>query len=335
MQYSLRILFSTLFVMACSTVAFSTIRVVDNNPANGNSYRTLQLALNASSAHDTIYMVGSQNNYGGGSVDIPIHIFGPGFLLTENPDSQARPLGAYVSTLYFRNSSTKSTVCGIYVYTLLDISVDSVEISRCYISSWDYNTISINCNQVTIKQCYLYRSYPYSSSYVLLQITRGNVLLLNNNIENRDVIPVAINMQTSAGPLEAYNNIITGNAVVYNGNFMNNVIRLGRWSGNSNTFFNNVCDSTQCPTGNGNLQLVNMSTVFNDTGTTENKLRLRIGSPAIGAGWGGTDCGIFGGPNQYIIAGLPPIPTITSFSGPAQGGTTSGLPVNIRARVRP
>jgi hypothetical protein len=31
-------------------------------------------------------------------------------------------------------------------------------------------------------------------------------------------------------------------------------------------------------------------------------------SPGLGAGFGGTDCGIFGGAEPYVLSGIPPIP---------------------------
>lgn len=77
-------------------------------------------------------------------------------------------------------------------------------------------------------------------------------------------------------------------------------------------YYNNISNSTQFGSSNGNQQNVNMNNVF--VGITGNSIdgqwQLKTGSPAIGAGFNGVDCGMFGGDFPYILSGLPPIPAI-------------------------
>ena len=51
-----------------------------------------------------------------------------------------------------------------------------------------------------------------------------------------------------------------------------------------------------------------MTTVFKYTGSTDGRYKLKAGSPAIGYGVGGVDCGIYGGPEPYVLSGMPTVP---------------------------
>ena len=59
---------------------------------------------------------------------------------------------------------------------------------------------------------------------------------------------------------------------------------------------------------------------------------LKAGSVAIGAGVGGTDCGIFGGAKPYKLSGIPEIPAFYKLTAPSN--TTSGNPYTITFSVR-
>ncbi|MCK4754754.1 MAG: right-handed parallel beta-helix repeat-containing protein, partial [Calditrichia bacterium] len=59
---------------------------------------------------------------------------------------------------------------------------------------------------------------------------------------------------------------------------------------------------------------------------------LKNGSPAIGAGSGGTDCGAFGGLSPYILSGIPNLPHIYEADVPASASSESGLQVTIKVK---
>ena len=69
-----------------------------------------------------------------------------------------------------------------------------------------------------------------------------------------------------------------------------------------------------------------------DEGTTDGQWQLALGSPGIGAGIGGVDVGAFGGPNPYVLSGIPNLPAIYHFVAPAIGSTQSGLQVELKAK---
>jgi hypothetical protein len=69
-----------------------------------------------------------------------------------------------------------------------------------------------------------------------------------------------------------------------------------------------------------------------NTGSNDGIFQLKAGSPAIGAGVGGVDMGLFGGSDPYVLSGLPAIPAIWFISAPSSGSGASGLQVQIKAK---
>ena len=60
--------------------------------------------------------------------------------------------------------------------------------------------------------------------------------------------------------------------------------------------------------------------------------RLKAGSPGIGIGLNGVDLGMFGGPNPYLISGVPARPRITHLVSPSSATSTSGLRFEVEAK---
>lgn len=96
--------------------------------------------------------------------------------------------------------------------------------------------------------------------------------------------------------------------------------------------YNNIGDANQFPSGNGNQNNVNMSTVFVGTGSTDGQWQLKSGSPAIGAGRNGEDIGMFGGPEPYVPSGLPPIPAVYSIEMPGVTAANQTIPVTVKTK---
>jgi len=72
--------------------------------------------------------------------------------------------------------------------------------------------------------------------------------------------------------------------------------------------------------------------LFLGTGSTDGKWQLKAGSPAIGAGVGGIDCGAFGGLGPYILSGLPTGPVIYQLNVSSHSVTGNKLPVTIKVK---
>jgi hypothetical protein len=136
----------------------------------------------------------------------------------------------------------------------------------------------------------------------------------------------------SPSGLLVLNNVIWGDISTYYTEHTNNILVSGTYSpGYNSGTYNNIGSGTQYPTYGNNKQNVNMTTVFeNVTKYIDNGYILKAGSPAIGAGTNGVDCGAFGGGAPYVLSGLAPIPAIYEVTIQPYGTTV--IPVNIKAK---
>lgn len=83
-----------LFCMGCTVATQATVRTVSNFPANVAQFSTIQLAIDASSTGDTVYVHGSPNQYAGFTINAKkLTIIGPGW----SPNKQL-PFDAVVNT---------------------------------------------------------------------------------------------------------------------------------------------------------------------------------------------------------------------------------------------
>jgi len=81
-----------------------------------------------------------------------------------------------------------------------------------------------------------------------------------------------------------------------------------------------------------------MTTVFVDLNGTlgysdDERYKLKAGSPAIGAGVSGVDCGAFGGVTPYVLSGLPPFPRIYEATIPGTAYSDKGLSCTIKIKA--
>ena len=159
-------------------------------------------------------------------------------------------------------------------------------------------------------------------------------MLISNNIiiNGYYMIRDAIETSSNVSNIIINNNVIWGNINCYYSHLMNNIQYLGNFynQSSSNTYFNNIGNSDQFGTENGNQVNVDMETIFVGTGSTDGQWQLADGSPAIAAGYSGEDCGAYGGIIPYKLSGIPSvIPAIYFFSAPAVGFE---LPIEIKAK---
>ncbi len=328
-----KVIIVSALMLALAIPCTAEILVVDNNPGNVAHYSTLAAAMSAASAGDTILVVGSPDSYGRLTLTKKLIMFGPGFLLTSNPETQAQKIQAMAS-FTFNSGSQGSVVCGFYMNEQLQINISNITVKRNY---WNFAnggpmiTVNSSSNSV-IKQNYVNNTAGNYDCIYCSQST-SSVAIANNYLyaNNGNVL----HFESAGGPFYVENNVFSGNLSVYNASFSGNIWRnAGTLSGGSNTYEYNLCAGTQFPDANGNLRNVDMATVFLNTGSTDARWQLMEGSPAIGAGPEGIDCGMFGGNDPYVLSGIPPIPTITHFFAPSTASQASGLDVQLKAKAR-
>jgi hypothetical protein len=161
-------------------------------------------------------------------------------------------------------------------------------------------------------------------------ITISNNYILNHNFGGGASF-YALNGPASV--MEVSNNVFAGGINISNSTIQNNIFTTNNsFLASSSVVRNNLHVFNSLPGGSGNVNNVPAGTLFVGPGSTDGQFKPSVGSPAIGAGFGGVDCGLFGGPEPYVLSGIPPIPTIYSLTAPAVGEKNTGLPVQIKIK---
>jgi hypothetical protein len=304
---------------------------VNNNTDFDADFTTLQAAVTAASDNDTIYLEGSAIRYEGATIDKPLTIVGPGFFLSENPETQAINTSAIIeSEVIFTSGSEGSTIMGCdFRFADLTISVSDISVIRNYLYQVEFTGTSDN---IVVIQNYVYAN---------INAVTGDI---TNTIISNNIIRGAIYAQSTSGPLVVSNNVCwttswTSPIDCHNAVIQNNIIcyEFSTINPNTgNTISYNIFgeDGTDA---NGNQYNVDMNLVFADYDgsldlSTDGKWELMAGSPALGAGNGGVDCGAFGGSAPYILSGVPNLPHIYEADVPASATTDSGLQVTIKVK---
>ena len=329
-----RLLISSLVLMTVSLMGFGqTIRRVNNNGLTGtNIYSTIQDAHDAASDGDLIYIEGTKSSYGGFVCTKQLIFIGTGYFLMENGPMQALANESLINGgVEFDAGSSGSILYGVninfiglssYASTSTRVKVSNITISRCRIE----HSINVESglSNVLISQSIIFGNVSSGTNV-------SNLTIANN------ILSSAVNLtNTTSGQL--VNNVFTyevGNmGSIYNCILSNNIMAsMSTISLNNNTFSNNIGIGPQFPAGNGNQQNVAMADVFVVDATAgpylDSRWKLKAGSPAIGAGIGGVDCGAYGGATPYVLSGIPPYPTVSSFITSGIGSAATPLTVII------
>ncbi len=331
------VFFAFLLSISASTL-FARILIVNNTPGAPTGYNyftTIQAAHDNAGSGDTIYVIGSSSAYAGFNVSKKLVMIGPGYFLTENPETQANPNSATVSgDINFYSGSSGSVLTGITLIggNTITIQASNITLKRNKLSVGNSSCIDLDSNigNIIIVQNYMTAQGNYAA-IKLINSNIQNVLISNNFIEQTSSGGKAIEISSSSSVI-IKNNIIKGNLVAYNSNIQNNIMREGTFTGANNIILNNIDNSTQFGSSNGNQSNVNIPNLFIGTGSTDGQWQLKQGSLAIGAGVDGIDCGMFGGVTPYVLSGLPSIPAIYFFDAPTSGSNAKGLPIHIKVK---
>lgn len=259
-------------------------------------------------AGDTLYIEPSSVSYGSASITKSLTLIGNGYFIAENPETQANTNKSEFGTLTFGQGSQGSAIMGCKLVNL-SVSVSNIRAERNYIG---YVTVGPNVSNIVVMQNYV--KYSAGGSLITISDNASNLLFSGNYLENTYSLgnTQGISMSSSSSAIFE-NNVIYNGVTIYNSTFYNNILRAGGFVPDNSVYTNNIGNDNQFGNQNGNQQYVNMANVFLGTGSTDGQWQLKPGSPAIGAGTGGQDCGMFGGPNPYILSGIPPIPAIYEY----------------------
>jgi hypothetical protein len=313
------------------STANATVWRVNNTGGINANFTTAQSAHDGASSGDTLLFEGSTQSYGNISINKKLVIIGPGYFLGQNPQTQANFSTALIPSVTFTTGSSGSVMTGIDITYQGVINESGIIFKRNYVHSSYGLSVSANRSNIVITQNYMeHTSNTYSVFYI--NSNCSNIILTNNIILNNGTNS-SVGMDPSASSTIT-NNVFKGNLVLNNCNFANNIFISGNHSGTNNFVQNSICNLGQFPAGNGNQDSVTISSVFVGlTGnSTDGQYKLASGSPAIGAGSSGEDCGAYGGVDPYILSGMPAVPAIFYFSAPGTGSSSQGLPVSIKVK---
>lgn len=332
-----QVLISATFILLCaftSKISQAAKIRVNNNVGVSADYTDIPTAITNAFAGDTIYVEGSANSYGNITLAKKLYIIGPGYFLTENDSTQANPSQAEIGQVSFNAGSAGSVISGMAITSQVIINEDNITVKRNNITSNYGVTVNGQAN-IMILQNFIVSTYN-GSSYPTIDINTGssNVFIQNNFIKRTygtTYINISVEGTSSA---TVVNNIIENGIIdAVNSVFNNNIMIGGGVTCTACSFDRNIGDNTQFASDPNNLQSVTMSTVFDFSNPSPDaKWRVLNGSAAKGYGVSGEDCGMFGGPDPYVLSGLPGVPSIFFYIGPSSGSQSSGLPVNIKVR---
>jgi len=324
---------TVIFLSLCWLGLNATSWRVNNNPAINADFATFEAAVAGTSAGDTLYIEGTQFNYGDQVLDKRLVLIGPGYYLTENDSTQVSNLEASFNIFTIDTLASGSRVYGLYFKHNVSINGSEVVFSRnAFTGASYYRTISLAV-QNSVINCVVTQNH-------CSKINSGGSTPLNTLIANNYVgSTIAFHSDASC---VIYNNVIKSEVSVYNSIVKNNIIySAGTYDGfieNSNNIFEyNMVNIATIPPGTGNVTDIDPLEVFIDYDgslgySTDGKWQLKEGSPAIGAGENGIDCGAFGGTSPYVLSGLPAVPHIYEAIVPTSGSAASGLPVIIKVK---
>ena len=327
-----KLIFLTLFLCGLLTVPLtaSTYRVnnkLTDNPS-AKIYSTIQAAHDAASVGDTLMIEGSSDEYSAFTSTKRLVIKGPGYNLDENPGMSANKLSAKIGgQCSFNAGSVGSLIMSVVFTVYLYINDNNITVRRCNLLSLSVST----AENITISECY----FPGTGYSIYLSGSIVTNLTIANNI-----IMVPVSFQTGSTGIFLNNIFTVANITIPTGFDMKNNILFATGGTISLPMLpdldvcNNISVSNDFGTANNNQANVAEASLFMGalTGSTDGTWQLKAGSPAIGAGVGGIDCGAFGGPQPYILSGVPTGPVIYQLNVSNYSTTDNKLPVTIKVK---
>ncbi|MBL7994654.1 hypothetical protein JNM05_04710 [bacterium] len=335
-----------MFSRSLLTVVFISLMAIQSadakiwtvSPRPGANFTTLSGAVGSASvlAGDTILVSGAPASYAGFTISKKLTIIGPGYFLGENTGLQADTNSAKISSQVTINAQG-TVIMGIHFLHSLYINADNVSITRCRMYTTTAGTYPVYMyarDSIIIRQCFITQAANYYYHCIAVQSGASQIFIQNNFIEylggNASYGSLDIN-GTISGDIS--NNVIYGDVDNVSGGFTfnNNILRGGTFSTTGVIPYNNIGDGTQFGTSNGNQQNVNMNSVFVGTGSSDAKWQVAAAGPADNTGFGGVDCGMFETSlgYQYILSGIPAVPSIYLFNTNVNG---NNLDVNVNVK---
>ncbi|MCM1109573.1 MAG: hypothetical protein NC388_11095 [Clostridium sp.] len=312
----------------CSQSAQARSWRINSNPDAKAHFTSINAAMESLEVFkgDTLYLDPGcvLNNQ---SITKGVTIIGPGYDLDENVLGNTSLGGK--TLVNQKGSNTKIEGCHLAYIEMTNSS--NITVERCKIGFIHHN----GCSNISYLSCFIYGksgSYHhslYDMNYSTLFIT--NCIILNGirGIQNTSTITnnvifhdgYGVYQTPSTYTLENVKNATITNNIIINTStgykvdddqipyfYKNNNIENTAVTDN-NTISNNVLstESKHAFANHPNNKFIGATAadVFTLTGKEDAMYRLKAGSPAIGYGANGYDCGVYSGAYPYVESGRP------------------------------
>ncbi len=335
----------TIAIILTTIVAQAKIWRCNNNFGVTADFTTLNAAVVDASVltGDTIHLEPSLTSYGDATISTKkLTVISTGSFLSDNLNLQFDSKAGFCGNLTVNGAATNGTVISVRFNGGLfasGVSTTNIKFVNCasIISSSNYCNASNGAIYISgADNCIISKCW---AAWIGTDGGANNLVVTNNIIGNGISIDVsgtaivsnnvihAINVDNGCVTVNIQNSVISNNIFlkgISSASFQNSIVK------------NNLCSATTgqiLPAGNGNVNGVDMTTVFVDgTGVfIDNAYILKAGSPAIGAGEAGVDCGAFGNVDPYRLAAQAAIPSIYKLVVPA---SPTGNTMNILFSTR-
>ncbi|MGE0637619.1 MAG: hypothetical protein AB7G44_16920 [Bacteroidia bacterium] len=329
----MKIYSSIIFALVLSAISNAAVLTVSNAVTSPGQYTTIAAAMTAASNNDTIYVHGTNVNYGSFTVTKGLTFIGPG----HNPQNQGLN-NAIINDITLSTGSSNSRIIGLRIGNIYtNANTSGITIARNYISgsvisyqtcpNWsiESNIFAGTGNNLDAQQV------AGSTNWVVVKnVFNGNIQWFN------------------AAYCYFYNNLFlrSGNAFAQTMNsvyFYNNIFYRPTLTGATGcTFERNLSyPNNAFPNGtnqvNVNPNFINFPLAGANFAYTYD-FNLQTGSPAIDYGTDGEDIGLYGGSlGYYNQNGIPNIPQVREFNVTSSttvppGGTIN---INVKSTIKP
>ncbi len=326
MTYSLKRLTALTFIgLATSSASMSAILTVDNNPTHDADFRQLQPAIDAATEGDILHLIGSADEYETATLNKRLTIYGPGYFLSANPETQASPVSAKVKSSFNVDASgSGSLISGVsFTTTVRLMSASNTTFQRCLFGS------TVNVEPGAVNNIFIQNYFERG-----MEIFNGasDVLIANNIFTSSSNSPTTwIDMNTSGANATIKNNTFDkGNRLFLNDSVFTNNLLLnfqGLNSGLNNTVSSENLTASDLLTLFGALD-ESILTEWNTTGSVDGIYQMEgVTNPSLDT------IGAFSGDTPYVLSGIPVIPNIYVLETPATVDRHNGLRVRIKART--
>lgn len=369
MRFAQQFLLALALMLLIPLASLATIHRVNNTPEAGiGTFLSLNSALAAASfaVVDTILIESSDLTYdvGGVTIDRAVRIYGTGYFLEDNPNTQADTRHATFDTITFASGSESSSLAGITTETIR-VTVDQIRILRCNITEW----IGIGTNG-SVANCMVYQCFIQGASDSLISVINCSNFIFRNNLINAENDACEHIMNVHEGSGIVLNNIfkggstdpLTSNIILKNTTVQNN--QFGQYAtfntGTSSNVTANNCisedDFLNSYGGGANNHVVEILTVEGYSIDSMNCHSVMVGvsrdgeyqinsiwtdtshlgnpNPAYNGGVDGTHIGVMGGTDPYVLSGMPPVPSVTGYTGSASGTVSGGSSASVKGKSR-